>query len=138
MIELTIEAANKGFLFNSFRAYQCNIDYYNFDEIIQDYHRVSTILDFLLDQIVFEKNSFGQFFLLIGYLINYSKFPDKIISKYLIYVKEINDFISSTLIKKEKDNEIIKEKEYYLYTLKAFIYYFGFKDIEEQNLFKAV
>ena len=105
---------------------------------MQDYNKASTILDFILDEVVFEKLLFGQFILLIGYLINYSKFPDKIISNYLIYVKEINDFISSTLVKKEKENENIKEDEYYLYTIKGYMYYFGFKDIEEQNLFKAI
>ena len=138
IIELTTEAANKGFLFNSFRAYQCLIDYYDFDEIMQDYNIASTILDYHLDEIVFEKFSLTFFILLMGYLIKYGNFPDEIISKYLIYVKEINDYISSTLIKKEKENEIIKEEEYYLYTLKTYIYYFGFKGIEEQNLFKAV
>ena len=132
------DAANKGFLFNSFRAYQCYIDYYDFDEIMQDYNKASTILDYLLDEVVFEKLLLGQFILLIGFLIKYSKFPDKIISKYLIYVKEINDFISSTLIKKEKENEIVQEEEYYLYNLKGYIYFFGFKGLEEQNLFKAI
>ena len=137
-IEIITEAANNGFLFNSFRAYQCNIDYYDFDEIMQDYNKASTILDFILDEVVFEKLLFGQFILLIGYLINYSQFPDKIISNYLIYAKEINDFISSTLVKKEKENESIKEDEYYLYTIKGYMYYFGFKGIEEQNLVKAI
>ena len=103
IIELASDSANKGFLFNSFRAYQCYIDYYDFDEIMQDYNKASTILDYLLDEVVFEKLLLGQFILLIGFLIKYSKFPDKIISKYLIYVKEINDFISSSLIKKEKE-----------------------------------
>ena len=64
-------------------------------------------------------------------------FPEKIISKYLIYVKEINDYITSILIKKEKENEEIKEKEYYYFIIKSYIYFFGFKDIEEQNLSKA-
>ncbi len=132
------DAANKGFLFNSFSAYQCYIDYYDFDEIMQDYNKASTILDYLLEEVVFEKLLLGQFILLIGFLIKYSKFPDKIISKYLIYVKEINDFISSTLIKKEKENEIVQEEEYYLYNLKGYIYFFGFKGLEEQNLLKAI
>ena len=138
IIELVTEAAKKGFLFNSFRAYQCNMDYYDFDEIMQDYNKASAILDFILDEVVFEKLSLGQFVLLIGYLINYSKFPEKIISNYLIYIKEINDFISSTLNKKEKENEIIKEDDYYLFINKGYMYYFGFKGIEEQNLFKAL
>ena len=131
------DAANKGFLFNSFRAYQCLIDYYDFDEIMQDYNIASTILDYHLDEIVFEKFSLTFFILLMGYLIKYGNFPEKIISKYLIYVKEINDYITSILIKKEKENEEIKEKEYYYFIIKAYICFFGFKDIEEQNLSKA-
>ena len=52
--ELIAIAADKGFLFNAYRAYQCYIDYYDFEEIMQDYDKASTILDFLLDEIVFE------------------------------------------------------------------------------------
>ena len=80
---------------------------------MQNYDIASTILDYHLDEIVFEKLSLTFFILLMGYLIKYSNFPEKIISKYLIYVKEINDYTSSILIKKEKENEEITEKEYY-------------------------
>ena len=138
LIQLASEASEKGYLFNSFRAYQCLIDYYDFDEIMQNYDIASTILDYHLDEIVFEKFSLTFFILLMGYLIKYSTFPEKIISKYLIYVKEINEYTSSILIKKEKENEEITEKEHYYYIIKAYIYFFGFKDIEEQNLFKAI
>ena len=135
--ELIAIAADKGFLFNAYRAYQCYIDYYDFEEIMQDYDKASTILDFLLDEIVFEKLSLSYFIIFMGYLIKYSKSPDKIISKYLIYVKEINDFINSVLFRIDKENEEVKDKEYY-YAIKAYIYYFGFKGVEEQNLIKAV
>ena len=138
IIELLTSAAENGFLFCSFRAYQCLIDYYDFDEIIQDYNKASTILDYILDEIVFEKVLFGSFILLMGYLLKYSNFSDKIITKYLIYVKEINDYITSTLIKKEKENEVFSEEEYYFYVIKGYIYFFGFEGIEKQNLFKAV
>ena len=137
IIKLFTESANEGYLFSSFRIYQCLMDYYGFDEIMEDYNKASMILDYLLDEIVFEKLSFSYFILLTGFLIKYSKFPEKIISKYLIYVKEINTFISSTLIRIEKNNENVKDKEYY-YAIKAYIYFFGFKGIEEQNLNKSL
>ena len=44
----------------------------------------------------------SYFVLVMGYLMKYSKFAEKINSKYLIYVKEINDYITSTSITKEK------------------------------------
>ena len=69
--------------------------------------------------------------------MKYSKFAEKINSKYLIYVKEINDYITSTSITKEKENTISKD-DGYLYFIKGFIYFFGFKNIEEQNFFKAI
>ena len=137
IIELITDGANNGYLFNSYRAYQCLIDYYDFDEIMQDYNKASTILDYILDEVVFENVAFSSFILFMGCLIKYSKFPEKIISKYLIYVKEINDHITSTLIKKETGNEIIKDEEYF-YAIKGYIYFFGFKGIEEQNLSKAI
>ena len=137
IIEIISDAANNGYIFNSYRAYQCLIDYYDFDEIMQDYTKASNILDYILDEVVFEKLSLGSFVLSMGFLIKYSKFPEKIISKYLIYVKEIDDYITSTIIKKEKENFELKDEEYY-YAIKSYIYLFGFKDIEEQNLFKAI
>ena len=137
IVEIITTSANEGHLFNCFRIYQCLLDYYGFDEIMNDYNKASTILNYLLDEIVFEKLSFSYFTLLTGLLIKYSKFPEKIIEKYLIYLKEINNFISSTIIKIEQDNEIIRDSEYY-YAIKAYMYFFGFKGIEEQNPFKAI
>ena len=134
IINILTIASNEGDLFGSFRAYQSSIDYYDFDDIMLDYNKASNILDFLLDEIVFEKLMFSQFILLIGILIKYSKYPEKIISKYLPYVKEINDFINSILQKEDT----IKEKIENYYIIKSYIYYFGFKDIEEQNLHKAL
>ena len=125
--ELISIAANKGFLFNAYRAYQCYIDYYDFEEIMQDYDKASTTLDFLLDEIVFEKLSLSYFIIFMGYLIKYSKSPDKIISKYLIYVKEINDFINSVLFRIDKENEEVKDKEYY-YAIKAYIFILDLKE----------
>lgn len=55
-------------------------------------------------------------------------------SKYLPYVKEINDFFDYVLEKEEKTREKI---EHY-YFIKSYIYYFGFKDIVEQNLQKSL
>ena len=137
IVEIITTSANEGHLFNCFRIYQCLLDYYGFDEIMNDYNKASTILNYLLDEIVFEKLSFSYFTLLTGLLIKYSKFREKIIEKYLIYLKEINNFISSTIIKIEQDNEIIQDSEYY-YAIKAYMYFFGFKGIEEQNPFKAI
>ena len=138
IIKILTTAANNGDLFGSFRVYQSLIDYYDFDEIMGDYDKASTILDFLLDEIVFEKLMLTQFILLMGLLIKYSKFPDKIISNYLVYIKEINDYVSSLIYKKEKEKDLKLENEEFFYSMKAYIYYFGFKGIEEQNLTKAV
>ena len=138
IIELFKEGAKNGYLFCSFRAYQCLIDFYDFDEIMEDYDKVEIILEYLLDEIVFENIILKQFTLLMGLLIKYSKFPEKIINKYLIYLKEINDYISSVVERKEKENEKFEEDEDYLYGIKAYIYYFGFKDIENQNLEKSI
>ena len=135
IIDILSTAVNKGDLFCCFRVCQSLIDYYDFDEIMSDYDKASNILDFLLDEIVFENLSKNQFVLLMGYLIQCSKFPEKIISKYLIYVKEINDYITSIINKEEKEEE---ESDEYNYIIKAYIYYFGFKGIEEQNLLKAL
>ena len=137
IIELLTSAANNGYLFCNFKAYQCLIDYYDFEDIIQDYNKASTLLDYTLDHIVFEKLALSYFVIWAGLFIKYSTFQDKIISKYLIYVKEINDYITTTIIKKEKANEMNSEDDYF-YFIKGYIYFFGFKDIEEQNLFKAV
>ena len=138
IINIFKEAADNGYLFNSFRMYQCLIDFYSFDEIMEDYNKASLILDYLLDEIVFENIANKPFILLMGFLIKYSKFPDKIISKYIIYVKEINDYVSSTIKKKEENKIKFLEEDEYLYVIKGYIHIFGFKDIEEQNLGKVI
>ena len=138
IIDLFTIAANQGYLFSSFRLFQCLIDCYDFDEIMEDYDKASTILNYLLEEIVFENVLLKQFILLTGFLIKNSKFADKIISKYLVYVKEINDHISENIRRKEVEHESISDEEEYLYVIKAYLYYFGFKGIEEQNLQKAI
>ena len=137
IIELLSTAVDKGYLFACFRIFQCLIDFYDFDEIKDDYDKSSILLDSLLNQIVFENLEFRRFILLMGFLYKYSKFSEKIISKYLVYVKEVNDNINSILNKKEKDNNITDEDDY-LYAIKAYLYYFGFPGIEEQNFQKAI
>jgi len=138
IIKLFKTGSINGYIFCSFRAYQCLIDFYDFDEIMKDYNTAVTLLDFLLDEIVFENMALKQFILLMGYFIRFSNFADKIISKYLIYVKEINDYVNRVLTRKEKGKENFLEEEEYLFGIKANIYYFGFKDIEKQNLQKAI
>ena len=134
IINILSLAAKEGDLFGSFRAYQSLIDYYDLDDLLIYYDKAVNIFDFLLDEIVFEKLMFSQFILLLGLLIKYSKFPEKLILKYLPYVKEINDFIDYVLENEEKTREKI---EHY-YFIKSYIYYFGFKDIIEQNLQKSL
>ena len=130
-------SAEKGDLFGTFRTYQSLINLYDLDIILEDYDKACSILDYLLDEVVFERLLLSQFIILMGLLIKYSKFIDKISSKYLVYVKEINDYITSIIKRKEKENEIFKEDEDYLFSIKAYIYYFGFKNVEEKNLPKA-
>ena len=137
IIDILTIAANEGDLFGSFRVYQSLINYYDFDIIMDDYDKASTILDYLLDEIVFERLLLSQFILFIGLLIKYSKFVDKIISKYLVYVKEINDYVTTYLEKKVKENNI-EENDEYFYLIKAYIYYFGFKGVETQNFPKVI
>ena len=137
---LTISAKN-GDLFCSFRAYQSLIDYYDFDEVMNDYNKACSIIDLILDEVVFEKLLLGQFVLLIGYLIKYSKFPEKIIEKYLVYVKEIYDYITKSIKQKQMEPNQFKDEEDFedfLYAIQGDICYFGFKGIVEQNLPKAV
>ena len=134
IINILSKAAKEGDLFGSFRSYQSLIDYYDLDDLMINYDKAENILEFLLDEIVFEKLMFSQFILFLGLLIKYSKFPEKLMSKYLPYVKEINDFIDYVLEKEEKTREKI---EHY-YFIKSYIYYFGFKDIVEQNLQKSL
>ena len=140
IIEIFTISCDNGYLFSNFRAYQCIIDYYDFDDIMSDYDKITILFVYLLNQIVFERLSLGQFILFMGLLIKYSKFKEKIISNYLIYVKEINDYISSKVNEKEKSEDLIIEKgkdEFFLF-IKAYIYYYGFKGVEEQNLQKAI
>ena len=144
IIEIFKIGANEGYSLCNTRSYQSIIDYYDFDEIINDYNLISILLNYLLENIVFENLCKMQFTLFMGLLIENSKFSDKIIPNYLIYIKEINDYVNSFLNKKEinkkngKENPIEEESEEYLLILKGYIYYFGFEGIEKQNLQKAV
>ena len=135
IIEILKKAAINGHLFGSFRSYQCLLDFYDFEEIMKDYDKASILLDYLLDEIVFEKLMLSQFILLMGFIMKYSNFAEKIFSNYNCYVKEINDYITLSLDNKEIGTFV--DVEFY-YIIKAYIYYFGFKDIEEQNHIKAI
>ena len=101
IIEILAEAAKNGNLFCGFRAYQCLLDYNDYEEIMSSYDKAEILLEYLLDEIVFENLTFVQFILLSGFFIKFSNFADKIISKYLIYVKEINNYANSILEKKK-------------------------------------
>ena len=140
IFELFKISADKGYLVSNFALYQTGINYYDFYEIMENFDKITILLDCLLDAIIFDKIMINEFILLMGYLIKYSKFSKKIISKYLIYVKEINDYITPIIKKNERQNfkESINEDEIYIFLDKAVIYYFGFKGIEEQNFQKAV
>ena len=138
IIEIFTKGYENGHTFCNIRLYHSIITYYDFYEIMNNYDKAEILLDCLLDYIVFKKMMLSQFILLMGYLIKYSKFSKKIISKYLIYIKEINDFITPIIKKKEKQKEIKKDKENNYFLIKAYIYYIGFKGIEEQNLKKAI
>ena len=137
IIEILTASADNGDLFAGFRCYQSLIDFYDFDEVIKDYDKASKILDHLTNEILFDKTLYGQFYLLIGYLIKYSKYPEKIISKYLVYIKELNDFITLKTKQKETDNVILTGEDDYLFSLKGYTFFFGFNDIEERNIQKA-
>ena len=138
IIEIFSSGASQGFLFNSFRIYQCLINDYGLDAIMEDYDKAAKVLDYLLEEIVFENIANKPFILLIGFLIKHSKFPEKIISNYLVYVKEINEHVISAIKGKESRNEEFTEEEEYLFVIKGYIHIFGFQGIEEQNLQKAV
>ena len=138
IIDLFKIVSDKGYVFSSFRLYQCLIDYYNFDEIMTDYNMLTNLLNYLLDEVIFENVLLKQFTLLIGLVNKYSQFSNQINSKYLVYLKEINSHTNSLLKNKEEKKEIITEEEEYLFTVKAIFYYFGFKDIEQQNLKKCI
>ena len=140
ILELFTIGADKAYSIYNFALYRCTINFYDFYEIIENYDKIIFLLDCMLDCIIFENLLFDEFILLMGYLIKYSKFSKNIISKYLIYVKEINYYITQILKKKERQKlkEPIQEDEHCIFITKAYIYYFGFKGIEEQNTQKAV
>ena len=106
---------------------------------MENYDKIKILLDCLLDAIIFETYLWNHFILLMGYLIKYSKFSKNIIS-YLKYVKEMNDYITPILKSKEREKpkELFKENETNFFQTKAYIYYFGFKGIEKQDLQKAI
>ena len=79
-------ASSKGYLFSSFRSYQCLMNFFDFSEILNDYNKASNILNYLIEEIVFEKILLRQFVILLGILIKYSKFAKEISSNYLNYV----------------------------------------------------
>ena len=138
IIDILTQGADNGDLFSCFRVYQVLIDFYDFDDIMNDCDKACKILDYLLDEIVFEKLMLSQFILLIGNLIEFSTFKEKICDKYLKYIKELNDFVDSVIYKKEVLKEPMKEKDEHYFFIKAYIYYYGFKNIEKQDLKKAV
>ena len=138
IIEILTDASKNGNLFCGFRAYQCLLDYNDYEEIMSNYDKAEILLEYLLDEIVFENMTFVQFIILVGFFVKFSSFADKIISKYLIYVKEINNYAKSILERKEKEKEEVTEEEYFLYIIKGYLYYFGFQGIEEQNFQKAL
>ena len=138
IIDILSQGADNGDLFSCFRVYQALISFYDFEEIMNDYDKACKILDYLLDEIVFEKLMLSQFILLMGYLIEFSKNSEKIMDKYLVYIKELNDFVDLVIYKKEVEKEPMKEKDEHYFFIKAYIYYYGFKNIEKQNLKKAV
>ena len=136
IIEVLTKSFEKGDLFGGYRLYIGFINIYDFDEIMSEYDKASNLLDMLLIQIVFEKLLLGQFIILIGYLIKYSNFSEKIITKYIEYVREIDNYVTNILNKEKKEEDILPLMANYIF--KGDIYYFGFKDIEQQNLPKAL
>ncbi len=138
IIEIFKKGAENGYLFCCFRCYQCLIDFYDFDEIMADYDKIVTLLDFILDEIIFENIVLKQFINIIGFSIRFSNFNEKIFEKYYVYLKEIHSYISNLLYKKEKLGENIKEDEEYIFSISSLFFFFGFKSIETQNYFKAI
>ena len=126
--------------YSRFRYYQCLLSCYDFNDYLNDYEKTSVVLNSLVDEVACECLSITQFILFVGILIKQSKFPEKILSNYLKYVKEINKYISY-LLKPEnynfmKDN--FKHDIDLVWRIKGFIYYFGFEGIEKQNMEKAI
>ena len=142
VIEIFTIGVNKGYSFCNIGIYHSLIHYYDFFEIITNNDNLVILLDCMLDTIIFEKLLWHGFILLMGLIIKYNKFSKNIASKYLIYIKEINDYITPIIKRRErlkpKEKESMKKNEYIFFHIKAYIYYFGFKGIEEQNLKKAI
>ena len=140
IIEIFKVSSNNGYLYSSFKAYQSLIDYYEFNDIMNDYNTICILLNYLLDEIVFEKLSLSQFILLMGYINKHSKYKEKINLSYLPYVEEIKDYINSVLNKKEKENVSTYEegKDEFFFIIKGYIIFFSFDGIEEKNYNKAI
>ena len=139
IIEIFTYGTQKGYTLCCLGLYENIINYYDFSEIMENYDKIIILLDCLLDAIIFEKLLLNSFILLMGYLNKYSKFSKNIIS-YLKYVKDINDYITPILKNKDRQRvkEPFKENEINFFQTKAYIYFFGFKGIEEQNFKKAI
>ena len=140
IIEIFTTSSNNGYSSSSFKAYQSLIDFYEFNDIMNDYNKISTLLNYLLDEIVFEKLSLSQFILLMGYTNKHSKYKEKINLNYLPYVKEINNYINSILEKKEKENISTYEegKDEFFFIIKGYFLFFSFDGIEEKNYNKSI
>ena len=138
IIDLFSVAGNMGHLFARFRHFEAIIDYYDFNDLKEDFDKICTLLDCLLDQIVFENLEFRRFILSFGFLYKYSTISEKICSKYLVYVKEIYDYICLNINKKDSGEELISGEDDFFYAIKSYFYFYGFKGIEEQNLLKSI
>ena len=136
IIDIFKISADNGYLFSKFRYYQCLLNYYTFPEILNDFNIAANLLNYLIEEIVFENILKGQFILLIGILMEESKYQEKLSLNYFKYIKDINDYISSMLksYSLDKNNEDYE----YLWGIKGYIYYFGFKGIEEKNIEKSI
>ena len=140
IINLFKDSMDNGNDYSRFRYYQCLLSFYDFNEYLNDYNKTEIVLNSLVDEVACECLSITQFILFVGILIKQSKFQDKIISNYLKYVKEINDYISY-LLKPENYNFMKKNFKHdidLVWRIKGFIYYFGFKGIENQSMEKAI
>ena len=136
IIRLLTIASNQGYFYCNSKIYQGIIGFCDFNEIINDYNKLLLLLDNLLEIIVFENMARIEFIMLLGFVIKYSKFSEQIKSKYLVYINEINDYISKIIDEKEKE-KIYNNEEYFIFLYKAYYYYFGLNDSENQNLEKA-
>ena len=136
IIRLLTIASNQGYFYCNSKIYQGIIGFCDFNEIINDYNKLLLLLDNVLEIIVFENMARIEFIMLLGFVIKYSKFSEQIKSKYLVYINEINDYISKIIDEKEKE-KIYNNDEYFIFLYKAYYYYFGLNDSENQNLEKA-